>query len=316
MSVILKIKNFNSLNVSEETQLSDSIASGVTSLPVINGSSFTANKYVVIGDRGTDGAELRTISSANATSVTASVATSRGHSQYDKVSELFGNKIRIYVADNVDGSAPDDGDFTSLVDVDISVDKMETVYEHAVGDSTKWYKYTYYDSIGDLETDLSSSTAVRGGGLNVYASLESIRREAGISNNPYITDTDVDQKRLMAQAEIDGALSGIYVVPFSAPINPLIERITILLAAGHILLEQYGPVRSLSNANGNNKLNEARELLRKLDVKELKLLDVNGADTSIPGSASGVSGWPNSTTATTELESGGSERAFRTGERY
>lgn len=317
MSTTIKIDNYGSLNIKETAQLSADAESGQAVLALKSNQGISVNDYAIIGLRGTEPAELKQVlSTSGATGVTMTANLSAKHYKFDPFVTLFGNKIRLYRADNVDGSQPSDASFSLLSTADIDPDQLYTAITDADGGDAYWYKFTYYNSTTSDETNLADSICARGGSANTYCSIDDVREDAGIQNNPYITDSSIAAKIRMAQTEIDSALTGIYTVPFTAPINPLIEKIAIMLASGHILMEQYGPVRSLSNANGKNKLAEARELLRKLDVKELVLTDQNGTDTSIQGSAAGVTGWPNATTESADTSVGGSARAFRTGDRF
>lgn len=316
MSATIKIDNFGSLNIKELGQVDVDAAAAQANVTLKSSANFLANDYVVIGRRGTEPAELKQILSVAAAVVTLTANLSYLHSRFEPFTSLFGNKIRVYRAPNVDGSQPADGAFTLLSTTDIDVDQAYTSVVDAAGSDQYWYKFTYYNSTTTDETNLADSAAARGGGANSYCSIDDIRQEAGLVYNQFITDSQIDTKRQAAQAEVNSALVGVYTVPFVAPINPLIQQITAVLAAGMILLEDYGPMNNLSTANGQALVDKARDLLNKLDTKKLVLIDSAGADTSVPGSANSYSGWPNASTADADPSEGGNPRSFRTSDRY
>lgn len=317
MSQTLNLANFNSINLKEATYLTSDAAAAQAVLVVENNQNFVADGFFILGALGSEASELLSVSSVATTSgITAATNLARAHKKGEAVTGLIANKLRIYRAAASGSTVPADASFSLLDTIDIDTDQMQTQYTDDSGSSSYWYKYTYYNSVASTETTLAESIAVRGGGYGNYASIESIRREAGILNNRWIGDPEVDEKRQAAQQEINSRLSGMYTLPFTSPINPLIAEITRLLAAGFILLRQYGPQGVSTTTDGEQKVNKARELLNKLDTKELVLTDTSGADTSIPGTGAGFSGWPTASTKTASSEVGGGERKFRVSDRY
>lgn len=315
MSVNLKIKNFSESNLLEQTAVRTDMLAGVTTIPVESGSGFAADDPVVIGELGSESAELKMISAATADTLTAT-ATVFAHGRFERVTQLFGNKIVVYRASNVDGSIPADVSFTELEVIDIDADQIETSYTDATGSDAYWYKYAYRNSVRVTTTDIANMTARRGGTTAYYCTVAAIRGEAGLDGNRHITDSIMERARSEAQDLINGKLAGIYVVPFTQPINSLISKITRLLAAGAILSGEYGPMSGISTAQGDKKTADAMDLLTQLDTKKLVLTGATGVDTSTPGSAGGYFGWPNSTTETADPADGGAERGFRMSDRY
>lgn len=321
MSQTLTIPNYSSRNVLETTTLTADANAAQANLSVENASNFATNTIAVVGTIGSETLEKFVVQGVASLVLTATANLAINHKRFDPITKLYGDRIRIYRADNVDGSQPDDADFTLLTPVNIDFDDIQTRYEDADGSSDYWYKSTYYNSIADTETPLSDSTAVRGGGYGNYASLESIRSTAGFANNRFITDAKIDEKRQAAQNLINATLTGIYTIPFTNPINPLIAEITRKLAAGYLLSQEAtnaamraqgeALIAEVTNADGTGTLD-------KLDKKELKLVGILGADgsdssTSVAGT---VSGWPNETTADADGDVGGAPRQFRMSDRY
>lgn len=318
MAQLLRIDNYSSNNITQTTALSADIDSGGSSLPVVNNSGFTVSRFALVGRLGSDVAEWLTITSLSNSPSPTIVSTDTlklDHSNNDPVTELFGDKIKIYRAANTDGTIPADNLFSVIDTIDIQTDNISTDYTDDTGGANYWYKYTYYNQLLSEETNLDDSVASRGGGYDTYCSIDDIRKEAGLSSNDYISDADVDSKRRKAQAIIDGALQGLYAVPFTAPINPMIEEITIKMAAGLLLNQDYGPFTSGNSKSGDAKIKEANDLLTLIDNKHYILTDTLGNDLSNQG-AGGIKSFPDSTADTLPVDEGGSSRAFRYGMRF
>lgn len=321
MSQTLTIPNYAQRNILESTELSSDAVSGQAALTVANNQNFAANNHVVIGTLGGDYLEkILVLSVAGTTTITATANLSRTHTKYAPVKKLYGNKIRIYRSANVNGSAPADGDFAELATIDIDFDQAQSSYTDNNGSSDYWYKFTYYNSVADSETPLSDSNAVRGGGYGNYASLESIRKEAGLQGNSYITDELIDEKRQAAQALINSTLAGRYVVPFESPINPLIAEITRVLAAGYVLTKEYGNTSSSTYKEGKDKIDSVTNAdktgtLDRIDSGSLTLVGATGVSVAATGGGN-VAGWPNDTTATAQATVGGAPRLLRMSDRY
>lgn len=318
MSVTLKIDNYGSANILQQTQLDADAAASQAVLVVKNNSGFAASDYVLVGEPGAETSELRSILSvAGTTGITMTANFGRSHNQFEKATKLFGNKIKIYRASNVNGSQPADASFSLLATSDITADETSTVYTDTNGSSDYWYKFVYYNSTTDTSTALADSGAVRGGNVGDYASIESIRNKAGFTNNRYVTDSMIDEHRQAAQAEINGKLASRYTVPFTAPINPFIADITRRLAAGYLWLDQYGKAYvEDSTDKGSLMVKSAKDDLTALQNGSSTLLNETGTDISngSTGGGIGFDGWANDDTETTATADGGSERNFRIGD--
>ena len=321
MSQTVTISNYSEKNILETTSLSADAASGQAVLTVENNQNFSADKHVLIGRKGSETVEkIQVLSVAGVSTITATANLAKSHQKFDTVTRLFGNKVRVYRASNVDGSQPADGSFTLLTTVDIDYDDQQTSYTDADGSSDYWYKATFYDSVGTTETPLGDSGAVRGGGFGNYTSIESIRKEAGLQGNTYVTNELIDEKRQAAQAYINSALAGRYEVPFTSPINPLIAEITRVLAAGYVLTKEYGNTSSSTYKEGKDKINSVTNedktgTLDRIDSGSLTLVGATGVSVAATGGGN-TAGWPNGTTATAQSTVGGAPRLLRMSDRY
>lgn len=324
MSKTLALNNFSDANIVETTELDADALKTVSSLVLKDNQGFSAGDVILIGQRGSETAELRTVDTvdSNLINLTITEALSLNHSRFDQVTKLFGSEMKIYRA-ITDGSFPTGADFGAAYSViPIDPDQMSTRFTDASGDADNphiWYKRTFHNQTTDQETPLSEAIAYKGAESSEYATVEEIRSKAGLQGNRWITDEKIQEKRRTAQAVIDGTLTGLYSVPFTPPVNQLINEITQMLAAGYILLQEStsAAARSQGQALVDQVTNKDRTgWLDKLDKKELKMVGLQG-ETQTAAETGGVTGWPNDSTGTDRNDPrNGAPRAFTTQDRY
>jgi phage gp36-like protein len=320
MSQTLKLANYPAANIVEESELNADAAVGLA-LTLKDNQGFLSGDFIVIGQRGSETAELRVVDTPNSnlTGLTITAATKLAHSRFDQVTKLFGNKMKIYRAANSDGTQPADGSFSVVDTIDIDPDQTSTEYTDSSGSSSYWYKRTFYNATTLSETPLAAAIAYRGGEV-YYATPEDVRRKAGLENNKWISDEKVIEKIRAAMAVIDGTLTGLYTVPFTAPFQPIINEITQLLAAGYLLTQEA--TNSTSRAQGEALIAQATNQqntgwLDKLNTRDIKMVGLNGSVESSSTNGTGYNGWPNATTATAPANQGGqAPRGFRVSDRY
>ena len=312
MAQQLTIDNYGSLNIIQRDQLAADTLVGDQTITVPNTNGYTTNQHAIIGAIGVDTSELVQFQSTPSATTVHLVAPLRlPHQRFDKLTLIFGDQIRIYRAPNTNGLVPDDSTFTVLQTLTINYDEQTTYYTDAAGSDAFWYKFTYYDSTSGAETNLAESVAGRGGGYSFYASLDQIRKTAGMVDNPYITDADINQYRVEAQQEIHNALQGMYDIPFKPPIDPMLTGITRLLAAGKLMMDNPGTMgrSSAIYLEGEDKAQQARDMLTLIDNRQYFLTNGNGETIISPNSQSSKS-WPNVTTPSVSPDQGGSRRNF------
>lgn len=300
MSVTLKIDNYPSLNIKETSSLSLDVEPGATSITLLNNDNITDGDFVVFGRRDSETAELKTINSVSGATIVVTEPISFHHDAFGDVTALFGSQLKIYRADNANGTTPADGAFTQLGDpIDLDIDQAFTAFTDPDGGDAYWYKYVYFNPTTNEQTDLVYCFAVRGGTAGQYATIDDIRGAAGFSNNRNITDFYIDGFRRSAQDQVNGKLAGVYVVPFTAPINGFITQITRTLAAGHLKLDQYGQ----NNEEGQEMVQWAEDQLQAIRSGEYTLTDSAGNTLPKPGGGGGtigggmgMSGYPNNET--------------------
>jgi len=294
MAEVIRPTNFDAINILEKTELSADVAAAQKVANVLNAQGIVTNNFYVIGPLSAELSELAQLDTKTSNALTAVANYANTHKMGDAVTKLFGDKINIYRATNVDGSTPDDADFSLIGTIDIEVDQSYTEYTDATGGSGYWYKKTFYNSSNLSETTLVDSVAVRGGGYGNYATWEEVREEAGLTSNRYIPDSVYQEKLLSAQGEVNASLKiGGYTLPLTS-VPHLIKNATILIAAGYVLLKEYGPENSGTNKEGNQKLTEGRKLLAKIEGGGSTLVDSQGGNI---GRSSRLGGYPDDTAA-------------------
>lgn len=313
MASALSIENYAAPNLSgERTALSLEVQAASQTISVDSNQGYSVNDYVVVGNLGSEACEMlkiTSVSGANTISF-APASTTLYHAARSAVTKLFGDKIRIYRAPDVNGLPPLDASFTAVTIISIDPDQPSTIYNDASISSSYWYKFVYYNSTTLLETSLSGSSASRGTSDGNYCTVQDIRRVSGISSERWVNDQAMAGYRLRAQEIVNGELKSLYIVPFSTPINPLISSITERLSAWLALTDQVTAFGPSSAAKAKTLHDEAMSDLASIKNGTRVLLDATGVSTAIEGGGVGtLSGLPNDSSVDTATGIG--DRLFR-----
>lgn len=262
----------------EKTYFSADEAAGQTILSVENTQGFVAADYVVLDVLSSEIAELLKISSTSTNTITLTTATIIAHAKDAPIQVIRYNQRKFY------RSTTEDGTYTHLSSegspVNIQVDQPEgTEFEDSAGTSTSWYKATYYNSIAPgTESSLDDAVAVKAGDAEHYTSVYKIKVESGFQNNSYIGSDLVDRYRTEAEAQAEGAVIGIYQLPFSST-PKLFQHIITLLAAGNLLAKEYGMEADVEiSKTGQRKIERAEELLEKIRNGTIILIGEDGTE--------------------------------------
>lgn len=302
MAETIKIPSFDNLNLQEQSVLSADANAGQAIIAPLNLSGYSTNDFILITPNfGSETSEILRVQSVSSTQITFTSNLTFKHYKGEKIYKLFGNQMKLYRAANVNGTIPADGSFSVVGSAAIiEADDIFTELTDSSGGSSYWYKATYYNSVSTNETSLSNAEALRGGGYGHYCSIEDILKEAGLSTNAQIDETQVSARRDQAESEVQGVLAGAgYTLPLTdssdnAYTPPVIENIVRTLAAGLILSQDYGAAAQGGTNDGAKKAQEARDLLTKISDRTLVLTDPTGAQLAI---TSRVQSWPDDTTA-------------------
>lgn len=164
--VIVQLPDLSGYN---KTFLSADEAAGQTALSVQSSANFAANEYVVIGELGQEGTEIRLISSVATGSITVSAASTFAHPRGTRVIFIPFNQVEISSDDNTSFSSP-----TTLTTSTIRVDALVTLYEDTTGAATDYYRARFYHEQGTRYSSYSDYVIATGYGDNTVHSV--IRR--------------------------------------------------------------------------------------------------------------------------------------------
>ncbi len=270
----------------ERTELdADAVAGSNVTLTLKNNSGMADNTFICIGREGGEQAEIEKINQAVTGATAVRVATLLfGHKKGTPVTVYKYDKRKFYGATSADGSYTElTGDGSPAV---ISVDDPQGTRLEYSGSTYTYFKATYYNSITAVETAQADSEAVLADESVRYCTLYAIRVQAGLTNNPYIDDGRIEEKRIQAENEINSILFRIYELPL-AEIPALIKRVCSLLAAGYIDFEEYGP-----DGQGVKWLGEARGILKAIAENRQNLIGADGTELARKTLTQGIVSYP------------------------
>lgn len=312
MATTLQADSFAPANIKERAVLDADVAAGATSLTLKSNQGLEVGDFLYLGTLAQEGCEKAVIQSlVDGTGVTLAAGIAFAHTRFEPVTALLGDQVHFYRAANVDGTVPADGSFSAILSpADIDPDQPSTYRVDSTGGSDYWYKVTYYNSSAAADaTDLVAATAVRGADYAHYASLSEIRGRAGFGRNLNLLDSRIDACRRSAESEINGALVGKYTVPFEKPVPELIRHIAVDLAAGFLLLDQYGTLNDGSTKDGAARVKDARAQLLQIQTGATSVVTVDGS--SLAQATTSASSSLYDETTDSGITGGDDERIFR-----
>lgn len=149
-----------SIDTLEKSYLALAYQKNVTAIKVRNNEKFAINKKILIGSLGNERTEIGTVTGAVTPGTDLAIAsTVFPHEADDPVYVLKYDKIRIYRSTTgVEGAY----DYLDIVTVDVDNAILTTTYDDVNGLSSYYYKFSFYDSVGDIESQLSDPIAATG----------------------------------------------------------------------------------------------------------------------------------------------------------
>ena len=252
--------------------------------------NFKVNDWIVVGIEGSETAELTQITAVGATSITANLILS--HKNGEPITRYRYNKRRFYGALTATGAYAEITGSGSPVTIQIN-DPQGTSIEYTGVEGYVYFKATYFNSTDSTETDINDADAVYSDESLRYCSLYAIRKQAGLTNNPYLTDGIVETYRRRAESEVDSMLNARYILPLTnasgnGEIPFLVENITVLLAAGYMDYQEFG-----KEGEGVKWLGEARGILKKLQSPGgQQLLGSDHQEMQQKTNSNGISSYP------------------------
>lgn len=160
----------------EQTSLSTSVAAAATSLPVKNSNGFLNTRKVLVGIMGNEKSEIVTTSGVPTATAIPVSALAFPHSTDDPVYELRYDQVKFYKASSISGTYS----VIATVGVDVDNDQNSTFYNDVAGLASDYYKTSFYDSVGAVESLLSDPIA--GDGFNPMSAgnvVDEVMREVG-----------------------------------------------------------------------------------------------------------------------------------------
>lgn len=134
-----------------------------------------------------------------------------------------------------------------------------------------------------------------------YTTLAKIRSEAGFTNNANVSDAKISTYHTAATSQIDGVLYRAYALPLSET-PPILELIERKLAAGHLLLDQYGEQAEGTSFDGKSKVKWAEDMLEQIENGYVTLIGADGNPLNQVSNKVNMSGWPNDSTGTDKTD--------------
>lgn len=274
------------------------VAAGATTVLVPQTVDFDID-YAVLGEEGSDTAEIVQVMSGDGINTLTISATINKHYADEPITGFRYNQRKFY------GSLLATGPFVELtgdgspVDINVS-DKQGTLLEYAGGEGYIYFKATYYDQTSSEESNIADANAVLANEAARYCSIYAIRKQGGLTNNPYITDGFIETYRKRAENEVNSYLNARYILPLINSTGVLeipwmVENVTVLLAAGYMDYQQLG-----AEGDGKKWLGEARSILKQLQTPAgQQLLGSDNAEMQTKNLSNGV--------ISNETESGGDD---------
>lgn len=260
--------------LTELTYLAADVSANAGSITIENGQGFDTDDYIVIERNCSETAELIKIATVSGQTITLSSNCSFAHKKGSRIQKILYNQRKFYRATSKTGTYS----LLSGGTVSIEVDRPDgTLFEDANGLSTSWYKATYYNEVANQETSLDDCAPAKGNDSENYTSIYAIRKQAGFENAFGIKSETISEYRGEAQSEFNSAVASRYSVPLST-IPKIVRQIINLLAAGNLLIREYGMEADIEiSKSGARMIERANQLIARIVNGELQLVDDDGA---------------------------------------
>lgn len=193
------------LSGNNQSFLESDVTAGASSLTA-NGTFFSANQYIIVGQPTQEKCEIIKISSVNSTTITLVSALVFSHNRGDIVTFIEYNQIE--PQRSTDGGT----NFSALTIIDINPQVMETYLQRTGDSTTDVYKFRFYNSTSTLYSGYSDSVVASGYDDNtVYAIKKRALTQMGekindIITNDFLNDALNEARRVvdMGTAVVDG----------------------------------------------------------------------------------------------------------------
>jgi len=215
-----------SLQGNNSSFLEADVASGISSLTA-NGSFFSANQYIIVGQPGQEKSEIIKISSVTNTTITLATSTIFAHNRGDVITVIEYNQIVPERATSISGS------YSALTTIDINPQVTETYLQRTGDATTDAYQFRFYNSTSGLYSGYSDAVVASGYDDNtVYAIKQRALSQLGEKITDLITDNFLNDalnegRRIvdMGTATVDGVSQRVLRWSFRTKFNTDIGNI-------------------------------------------------------------------------------------------
>lgn len=129
-----------------------------------------------------------------------------------------------------------------------------------------------------------------------YSTTDNVKQEAGFENNANIATATVTRHISAADSRIDSVIVKLYTLPLSET-PAIIEMISRNLAAGYLMLEEYGTEAEGTSKDGHAKVKYAEDQLKMILDGLIPLVGSSGTELATSSSVR-IKGFPDNTTGT------------------
>ena len=201
----------------EKSYLTNPYSIGATSISVNNANRFAVNDRIMLGEMGTETAEIVTVSAVGADNTTLTIgATLYAHSADEPVTVMTFDQVRFYRS--TDGGVNYSIITTQALDVDNA--SLQTIYDDTTGATSYYYKFTFYHSVSTLES--ADSDVIKGTGWR--------RRQAGYIINEFLQEVGDQAEQHIDRSEVIGWFGDVHddlITNVSKPYSFLYTRTTL-----------------------------------------------------------------------------------------
>lgn len=150
----------------------------------------------------------------------------------------------------------------------------------------------------------------------MYSTATKVRDEAGFTGNNNILDATITSYIDAATNHIDGKIGRLYSLPLAST-PPIIELIERKLAAGYLMLDEYGTQAEGTSKDGNANIRWAEGMLESIEKGLVQLVNSSGVVLSQINSV-GMMGMPLNSTGTDKTEEGSKDNPpiFEVGQEF
>ena len=260
-------------------------------ISVLSAESFAADDFVVVGIEGSEQAEMCRVVAVGTGYIEVQTLL-KNHLQDEPITKYKYNQRKFYGSLTSGGTYHELTSYGSPANIEVS-DPQGTYFEYTGTEGYVYFKSTYYNTTDTTETDITDAAETYADETERYCSIYAIKKQAGLTQNPYIGDAVIEQYRKRAEAEVNSFLNAKYFLPLTnsqgiREIPFAVENCTVLLAAGYADWQEFG-----KDGEGFKWMADARKQLKQIQSPGgQQLIGSDFKEMQNRGSSSGVQSYP------------------------